>query len=37
MWDVQAQDWAMVSGDYVFSAGASSRDLRLSQTVALGA
>jgi beta-glucosidase len=37
MWDVEAQEWAVVSGDYVFSAGASSRDLRVSQTVAVGA
>jgi beta-glucosidase len=37
MWDVEAQEWDVVSGDYVFSAGASSRDLRVSQTVAIGA
>ncbi|KUJ21483.1 beta-glucosidase D [Mollisia scopiformis] len=37
MWDVQAQDWAVVGGDYVFSVGASSRDLRVSQTVTVGA
>ncbi|PMD41999.1 glycoside hydrolase family 3 protein [Hyaloscypha variabilis F] len=33
MWDVEAQEWAVVSGDYVFSVGASSRDLRVSQTL----
>ncbi|KAG4421590.1 hypothetical protein IFR04_005317 [Cadophora malorum] len=36
-WDVEGQDWAVVSGDYVFSVGASSRDLRVSQTVTVGA
>jgi len=33
IWDVEAQEWAVVSGDYVFSVGASSRDLRVSQTL----
>jgi beta-glucosidase len=33
MWDVVAQEWAVVSGDYIFSVGASSRDLRVSQTI----
>jgi beta-glucosidase len=32
-WDVAAADWAIAKGDYVFSVGASSRDLRVSQTV----
>ncbi|KAH8687319.1 putative beta-glucosidase D [Tricladium varicosporioides] len=36
MWDVAAQEWAVVSGDYVFSVGTSSRDLRISQTVSIG-
>ncbi|PVH75896.1 glycoside hydrolase family 3 protein [Cadophora sp. DSE1049] len=36
-WDVEAQDWAVVSGDYIFSVGGSSRDLRVSQTVTVGA
>jgi beta-glucosidase len=36
MWDVSAQQWAVVEGDYVFSVGASSRDLRVSQTVSVG-
>jgi beta-glucosidase len=27
-WDVQAQDWAVATGTYTFSVGASSRDLR---------
>lgn len=31
-WDVAAQEWALPSGDFVFSVGASSRDLRLSAT-----
>ena len=35
MWDVAAQEWAVVSGDYVFSVGASSRDLRVSQTLTI--
>lgn len=35
MWDVEAQEWAVVIGDYIFSAGASSRDLRVSQTVTI--
>jgi beta-glucosidase len=30
MWDVAAQEWAVLSGDYIFSVGASSRDLRVS-------
>jgi len=33
IWDVQAQEWAIMKGYYVFSAGASSRDLRVSKTV----
>lgn len=33
MWDVAAQEWALLSGDYIFSVGASSRDLRVSQTL----
>jgi beta-glucosidase len=33
MWDVTAQEWAVLSGDYIFSVGASSRDLRLSVTL----
>lgn len=37
MWDVSAQQWAVVDGDYVFSVGASSRDLRVSQTLTVGA
>jgi beta-glucosidase len=36
MWDVVAQQWAIVQGDYVFSVGASSRDLRASQTITIG-
>ncbi|KAL3417917.1 hypothetical protein PVAG01_10927 [Phlyctema vagabunda] len=28
IWDVTAQDWAIVKGTYTFSVGASSRDLR---------
>lgn len=36
-WDVVAQEWGIASGDYVFSVGASSRDLRASQTLAIGA
>ncbi|KAF8848804.1 glycoside hydrolase family 3 protein [Acephala macrosclerotiorum] len=36
-WDVAAQEWAIASGDYVFSVGASSRDLRVSRTVTVGA
>ncbi|KAE9369959.1 hypothetical protein N431DRAFT_469835 [Stipitochalara longipes BDJ] len=35
MWDVEAQEWAIVNGDYVFSVGASSRDLRVSQTLTI--
>jgi len=35
MWDVAAQEWAVVSGDYIFSVGASSRDLRVSQTITI--
>ena len=38
VWDVAAQELAIVSRAYVFSVGASSRDLRLSQIMAgLGA
>lgn len=36
MWDVSAQQWAIVDGDYVFSIGASSRDLRVYQTITIG-
>jgi beta-glucosidase len=35
MWDVAAQEWAVLSGDYIFSVGASSRDLRLSATLTI--
>jgi beta-glucosidase len=35
IWDVQAQEWAIVGGDYIFSAGASSRDLRVSKTLTI--
>ena len=28
VWDVVAQEWKIQSGDFVFSVGASSRDLR---------
>jgi beta-glucosidase len=35
MWDVAAQEWAVVSGDYIFSVGASSRGLRISQILTL--
>jgi beta-glucosidase len=35
MWDVAAQEWAVLSGDYIFSLGASSRDLRLSATLTI--
>ncbi|PYI05192.1 glycoside hydrolase [Aspergillus sclerotiicarbonarius CBS 121057] len=34
-WDVEAQKWAVKGGEYTFSAGASSRDLRLSHTVTI--
>ncbi|PYH67878.1 putative beta-glucosidase D [Aspergillus vadensis CBS 113365] len=34
-WDVEAQQWAVKGGEYTFSAGASSRDLRLSKTVTI--
>lgn len=30
IWDVTAQDWAIIKGTYTFSIGASSRDLRSS-------
>lgn len=33
IWDVAAQEWALVPGEYVFSVGASSRDLRVEQTL----
>jgi beta-glucosidase len=35
MWDVAAQKWAVLSGAYIFSVGASSRDLRLSATLTI--
>jgi beta-glucosidase len=35
MWDVVTQDWAVVGGDYIFSVGASSWDLRVSQTLTI--
>jgi beta-glucosidase len=35
MWDVAAQEWAVLSGDYIFNVGASSRDLRLSATLTI--
>ncbi|BCS05386.1 uncharacterized protein AKAW2_81187S [Aspergillus luchuensis] len=34
-WDVEAEQWAVKEGEYKFSAGASSRDLRLSRTVTI--
>lgn len=34
-WDVASQEWAIPSGDFVFSVGASSRDLRVSETKSL--
>ncbi|KAK5129063.1 hypothetical protein LTR85_000396 [Meristemomyces frigidus] len=34
-WDVDAQQWAIASGDYTFSVGSSSRDLRSTATLAL--
>lgn len=34
-WNVAAQQWALPSGDFVFSVGASSRDLRASVTQSL--
>lgn len=34
-WDVEAQQWAVKGGEDTFSAGASSRDLRLSRTVTI--
>lgn len=37
MWDVEAQEWAVVDGEYVFSVGASSRDLRVQGSVSVGA
>lgn len=36
-WDVAAQDWKIATGDYTFSVGASSRDLRANVTMTLGA
>lgn len=35
-WDVAAQDWKIATGDYTFSVGASSRDLRANVTLSLG-
>ncbi|PBP21107.1 beta-glucosidase D [Diplocarpon rosae] len=32
-WDVAAQAWALAPGEYVFSIGASSRDLRVRTTI----
>lgn len=37
MWDVAAQQWAAVDGDYVFKVGGSSRDLTVAATVIVGA
>ncbi|TGO50513.1 hypothetical protein BOTNAR_0390g00010 [Botryotinia narcissicola] len=34
-WDTAAQAWAVTSGDYTFSVGASSRDLNASTTLTL--
>ncbi|RDW91027.1 beta-glucosidase D [Coleophoma crateriformis] len=34
-WDVAAQDWAIATGTYTFSIGASSRDLRLNVTMTI--
>jgi beta-glucosidase len=33
MWDAAALEWAVLSGDYVFSVGASLRDPRLLATL----
>lgn len=33
VWDVAAQEWSVVEGDYTFYVGASSRDLRVSTTL----
>lgn len=35
VWDVAAQQWQIVDGDYIFNVGASSRDLRVSQTTTI--
>ncbi|KUJ13220.1 glycoside hydrolase family 3 protein [Mollisia scopiformis] len=35
-WDVVAQDWKIATGEYTFSVGASSRDLRANITMTLG-
>ena len=35
IWDVAAQEWKIEPGDYVFSVGASSRDLRAQQTLTI--
>jgi len=34
-WDTEAQQWAIASGQYTFSVGSSSRDLRGSATVTI--
>lgn len=34
-WDTVAQDWAIASGTYTFSVGASSRDLQVNQTLTI--
>jgi beta-glucosidase len=35
MWDVATQEWAVLSGNYIFSVGASSRDLMLSAALTI--
>jgi len=35
IWDTKMQEWAVVSGEYVFSVRASLRDLRVSKTLSV--
>ena len=35
-WDVRLDRWIVEGGDYEFSVGASSRDIRLARTVSVG-